>query len=90
MPWLAHAEDAPDTHKMWADPGSAHEASLRAVGWRHEVPAPGPVLLTEDESEDEGGQDPPSEQHDTIEQPPPAKPPMPPGVALKRKRDRNA
>ncbi|SER95298.1 hypothetical protein SAMN05216188_11856 [Lentzea xinjiangensis] len=41
MPWLGHAPDAPDTHKMWADRDSAMEAALRASGWRHEVPAPG-------------------------------------------------
>jgi hypothetical protein len=28
---------------MWADPGSKHEAALRASGWRYEVPAPGSV-----------------------------------------------
>lgn len=41
MPWLGHAPDAPDTHRMWAEPGSQHEAALRASGWCHEVPAPG-------------------------------------------------
>lgn len=41
MPWLGHAPDAPDTHRMWADSGSQLEASLKASGWCHEVPAPG-------------------------------------------------
>lgn len=41
MPWLAPFENAPDTHRMWADPGSSLEAALRASGYRHEVPAPG-------------------------------------------------
>jgi len=49
MPWLAPWPDAPDTHRMWADPGSSLERAYRAAGWTHEVPAPGsdPVLLTE-------------------------------------------
>lgn len=41
MPWLGYAPDAPDTHKIFADRGSAHEAALRASGWRYEVSAPG-------------------------------------------------
>ncbi|ACU35592.1 hypothetical protein [Actinosynnema mirum] len=40
-PWLGHAPDAPDSHRMWAHPGSGLEAALRASGWVHEVPAPG-------------------------------------------------
>ncbi len=41
MPWLAPFADAPDTHKIWADPGSEHERVLIAVKWHHAVPAPG-------------------------------------------------
>jgi hypothetical protein len=47
MPWYGHAPDAPDTHRIWADDGSAHEAALRASGWRYEVPAPGSTLPEE-------------------------------------------
>jgi hypothetical protein len=41
--WLAQREDLPDTHKMWADPGSALEATLRKIGYV-DVPAPGQVF----------------------------------------------
>lgn len=58
MPWLAPFEDAPDSHRMWADPDTAYEAALHASGWCHEVAAPGSTLLTEQDGE----QDPPSEQ----------------------------
>lgn len=41
MPWLGHAPDAPDSHRLWADDDSDYERALRASGWLHEVPAPG-------------------------------------------------
>lgn len=41
MPWLAPFEDAPDTHRMWADPESSLEAALRASGFDTVVSAPG-------------------------------------------------
>ena len=40
MPWLAQHADLPDTHKMWADPGSQHATVLGHLGYV-EVPAPG-------------------------------------------------
>jgi hypothetical protein len=52
MPWYAQREGLPDTHKMWADPGSTLEATLRAIGYV-DVPAPGeaPPELTDTELE---------------------------------------
>lgn len=41
MPWLAPFENAPDTHRMWADPGSSLEAALRASGFDTVVSGPG-------------------------------------------------
>lgn len=41
MPWLAPFEDAPDSHRTWADPGTDYERTMRHVGWCHEVAAPG-------------------------------------------------
>lgn len=40
MPWLAPYEDAPDSHRLWAEPGM-HEAAVRASGYKVEVSAPG-------------------------------------------------
>lgn len=44
--WLAQRDDLPDTHKLWADPDSTLESTLRALGYV-DVPAPGarPVLI---------------------------------------------
>jgi hypothetical protein len=55
MPWYAPFADAPDTHRIWADPGSEHERVLCAVKWSHEVSAPGSTPVDDDEplSEDE-------------------------------------
>lgn len=39
--WLAPTQDAPDTHKIWADNGSPYERALKAAGWNVEVTAPG-------------------------------------------------
>lgn len=39
--WLGPSADAPDTHKLWADPGSPYERALKAAGWGVEVSAPG-------------------------------------------------
>lgn len=68
MPWVAHAPDAPDSHKMWTHPGSDHERVLRHVGWKYEVPAPG--------AEPPASQEPPAdvvaaESSPVVEQPAP-------------------
>lgn len=66
MPWLGPWPDAPDTHRLWADPGSLHERALRASRYDVEQSAPGSgeqdstVLLTED---DDPG-DPPGDPRD--------------------------
>jgi hypothetical protein len=51
MPYYAQRADLPDTHKLWADPGSQHEAVLKRLGYV-EVPAPGQSA----DVEDTGGQ----------------------------------
>jgi hypothetical protein len=52
MPWLGPWPDAPDTHRLWADPGSMHERALRASGFDVEQVAPGsaqdPTILLTD------------------------------------------
>ncbi|GAB3471996.1 hypothetical protein [Actinophytocola sediminis] len=40
MPWYAQRAGLPDTHRMWADPGSQLERVLLRLGYV-EVPAPG-------------------------------------------------
>lgn len=47
MPWYAQRDDLPDTHKMWADPDSGHEAVLTHLGYV-EVTAPGTLIEDED------------------------------------------
>ena len=48
MPFYAQRADLPDTHKLWADPGSEYERVLRHLGYVS-VSAPGepepPALL---------------------------------------------
>lgn len=51
MPWVAHATDASDSHKIWTHPGSKHEDALRHIGWKYEVPAPGSVEPPEQPAE---------------------------------------
>ncbi len=63
MPWLAPFEDAPDTHRMWVDAGSTMEAAMRASGWTFVVSAPGSVLTSEqDDEQDATAQEPVVEQ----------------------------
>lgn len=50
MPFYAQRDDLPDTHKLWADPGSQHERVLGHLGYV-EVPAPGQTADLEDNGE---------------------------------------
>jgi hypothetical protein len=43
MPWYAQRAGLPDTHKLWADPGSQHEAVLQQIRYV-EVAAPGQTV----------------------------------------------
>jgi hypothetical protein len=40
MPWYSQLAGLPDTHKLWADPGSTLEGAYVRLGYV-EVPAPG-------------------------------------------------
>ena len=75
MPWVAHAPDAGDDHKMWTHPGSDHERVLRHIGWTYEVPAPGAEPPDEQDDEQGSAQEPPAEapavQVPVVEQPAP-------------------
>lgn len=50
MPWYAQRKGLPDTHSLWADPGSQYEQVLQQIGYV-EVPAPGqPEQLDEQDT----------------------------------------
>lgn len=74
--WLAQREDLPDTHKMWADAGSALEATLRALGYV-EVPPLGRVAdeqpaddePADDESADESQHEAPADEDAEVASP---------------------
>jgi hypothetical protein len=52
MPWYAQRAGLPDTHKLWADPGSQHEAVLAQLGYV-EVAAPGATADTREVADEQ-------------------------------------
>ena len=69
MPWYAQRADLPDTHKLWADPGSRHEAVLKQIDYV-EVPAPGQAAEVNEQND-----------ADTEDAPPVDEPEQPANVA---------